>query len=80
MALRWGIVTAGKISNDFVNAFNSYPGIGDQKIVAIAARDKSKAASFAKLHNIEKVFDTYQAMATSKDIGKFIHINTRRKI
>lgn len=70
MTLRWGIVTAGKISNDFVNAFNTYPEKGDQAIVAVAARDKNRATEFAKIHNISKVFDTYQALAISSDIGK----------
>lgn len=68
MTLRWGIVTAGKISNDFVNAFNSYPEKGDQEIVAVAARNKDRAEEFAKLHNIAKVFDSYQALANSSDI------------
>ncbi|KPI94996.1 Trans-1,2-dihydrobenzene-1,2-diol dehydrogenase [Papilio xuthus] len=68
MTLRWGIVTAGKICHDFVNAFNSYPDKGDQVIAAVAARDKTKAAAFAKTHSIAKVFDSYQSMAASKDI------------
>lgn len=70
MTLRWGIVTAGKISNDFVNAFNSYPEKGDQEIVAVAARNKDRAEEFAKLHSIAKVFDSYQALANSSDIGE----------
>ncbi|KAJ8736202.1 hypothetical protein PYW08_006858 [Mythimna loreyi] len=68
MTLRWGIVTAGKISQDFVNAFNTFPDKGDQEIVAIAARNKDRAAEFAKVHNIAKVFDNYQALASSSDI------------
>ncbi|CAB3227268.1 unnamed protein product [Arctia plantaginis] len=68
MTLRWGIVTAGKISNDFVNALNSYPDKGDQEIVAVAARDKNRASEFAKTHNIKKVFDSYQELARSNDI------------
>lgn len=68
MTLRWGIVTAGKISHDFVNAFNSFPNKGDQVVSAIAARDKARAAEFAKLHNIPKVFDSYEALAASNDI------------
>ncbi|KAJ2951422.1 hypothetical protein O0L34_g13566 [Tuta absoluta] len=68
MKLRWGIVTAALISNDFVNALNSYPGKGDAEVAAIAARDKSRAAEFAKKHNIPKVFDSYQALAESKDV------------
>lgn len=76
MPLRWGIVSAGKISHDFVNSFNSYPDVGDQAIVAVAARDKSRAAEFAKLHNIPKVLDNYETLAKSQDIGK--HLLTRR--
>ncbi|VVC94896.1 trans-1,2-dihydrobenzene-1,2-diol dehydrogenase-like [Leptidea sinapis] len=69
MPIRWGIVTAAKICHDFVNAFNSYPGDkGDAVIAAVAARDKSKATEFAKLHNIPKVFGSYKEMAESKDI------------
>ncbi|KAI5643218.1 oxidoreductase family, NAD-binding rossmann fold domain-containing protein [Phthorimaea operculella] len=68
MPLRWGIVTAAKICNDFVNAFNSYPEIGDQTIVGIAARDKTRATAFAKTHNIPKVYDSYQALAKAKDV------------
>lgn len=69
MTIRWGIVSAGNICHDFVNAFNSYPNVGDQIIAAVAARDKSRAAEFAKLHKIGKIFDNYQALAESKDIG-----------
>uniref|UniRef100_A0A2A4J2T5 Trans-1,2-dihydrobenzene-1,2-diol dehydrogenase n=1 Tax=Heliothis virescens TaxID=7102 RepID=A0A2A4J2T5_HELVI len=68
MTLRWGIVSAGKISHDFVNGFNTYPDKGDQAIIGVAARDKSRAAEFAKLHKIPKVFDNYQALANSSDI------------
>ncbi|CAH0727455.1 unnamed protein product, partial [Brenthis ino] len=68
MTLRWGIVTSGKISHDFVNAFNSYPDVGDQVIAAVAARDKSRAEEFGKIHKIGKVFDSYDDMATSNDI------------
>lgn len=72
MPIRWGIVSAGKISNDFVNAVNSYPDKGDMVIVAVAARDKTKAAAFAKLHSIPQVFDSYEALAASDAIGEKI--------
>lgn len=79
MTVRWGIVSAGKISSDFVNAINTYPGRGDQVIAAVAARDRSRAEEFAKLHNIATVFDSYQAMADStgvvgKNIFPFFHL------
>lgn len=70
MTLRWGIITAGKISQDFANAFCTYNDIGDQVIIGVAARNKDKAAEFAASYGIEKVFDSYQALAESKDIGK----------
>ncbi|XP_026497860.2 trans-1,2-dihydrobenzene-1,2-diol dehydrogenase-like [Vanessa tameamea] len=68
MTIRWGIVTSGKISHDFVNAFNSFPDVGDQVIAAVAARDKSRAEEFAKTHKIAKVFASYDEMAMSSDI------------
>ncbi|KAJ8720320.1 hypothetical protein PYW07_012363 [Mythimna separata] len=68
MTIRWGIVSAGKICSDFVNAVNSYPQKGDQEIVAVAARDKTKADEFAKLHNIKKTFGSYEEMAKSGGI------------
>ncbi|XP_063821313.1 trans-1,2-dihydrobenzene-1,2-diol dehydrogenase-like [Ostrinia nubilalis] len=68
MTLRWGIVSAGKITNDFANAFNTFPDVGDQVLAAIAARDRSRAKEFATLHKIPKVFDSYEDMAKSNDI------------
>ncbi|XP_045459418.1 trans-1,2-dihydrobenzene-1,2-diol dehydrogenase-like isoform X2 [Melitaea cinxia] len=68
MTIRWGIVSAGKISHDFVNAFNSFPDVGDQVIAAVAARDKSRANEFAKIHKIPKVFGSYNEMANSDAI------------
>ncbi|GBP94714.1 Trans-1,2-dihydrobenzene-1,2-diol dehydrogenase [Eumeta japonica] len=69
MAIRWGIVGAGKISNDFVNAFNSYPGKGkDNVMYAIAARNPENAKKFAKTHNIQRIFNSYLEMAKSQDI------------
>ncbi|KAI8422709.1 hypothetical protein MSG28_006475 [Choristoneura fumiferana] len=65
---------AGKICSDFVNAVNSYPGKGDQVIAAVAARDRSRAEEFAKLHNIATVFDSYQAMADSSGVVDVVYI------
>ncbi|XP_035437928.2 trans-1,2-dihydrobenzene-1,2-diol dehydrogenase [Spodoptera frugiperda] len=67
MTIRWGIVSAGKISNDFVNALNSSPDKGDQKIVAVAARDREKANEFAQIHNI-MLSGTYEDMARCADV------------
>ncbi|XP_047985555.1 trans-1,2-dihydrobenzene-1,2-diol dehydrogenase-like isoform X2 [Leguminivora glycinivorella] len=75
MAVRWGIVSAGKISSDFVNAINSYPG-NYQVVAAVAARDRSRAEEFAKLHNISNVFDSYKAMAESTGIIDVAYIGS----
>ncbi|XP_047531255.1 trans-1,2-dihydrobenzene-1,2-diol dehydrogenase-like [Vanessa atalanta] len=68
MTIRWGIVTSGKITHDFVNAVNSCPKKGDQVIAAVAARNKSRAEEFAKLHKIAKVYDSYEDMAKGNEI------------
>lgn len=70
MALRWGIVSAGKISSDFVNSMQVYPET-DHKIIAIAARSAEKAQEFAKTFNIPKAYGGYKSLAEDKDIGKF---------
>lgn len=76
MRIRWGIVSAGKISSDFVNAINTFPGKGDQVVAAVAARDRRRAEEFAKLHNVPTVFDSYQTMAKCDDIGKLLYLIT----
>ncbi|CAK1540163.1 unnamed protein product [Leptosia nina] len=68
MPLRWGIVSAAKISHDFVTAINSYPNKGDVVIAGIAARDKKRATEFAHTHGIPNVFDSYEDMAKSNEI------------
>ncbi|XP_055917937.1 trans-1,2-dihydrobenzene-1,2-diol dehydrogenase-like [Eupeodes corollae] len=65
--LRWGIVSAGKISHDFVTALSTLPS-DEHSVVAIAARDKSRAEEFAKLHEIPNAFGSYEELAESKDI------------
>ncbi|XP_022826919.1 trans-1,2-dihydrobenzene-1,2-diol dehydrogenase-like [Spodoptera litura] len=67
MTIHWGIVAAGKISNDFVNALNSSPDKGDQKIVAVAARDRERAHEFAQIHNV-MLAGSYEDMARCADV------------
>ncbi|XP_014469127.1 PREDICTED: trans-1,2-dihydrobenzene-1,2-diol dehydrogenase-like isoform X2 [Dinoponera quadriceps] len=56
MAIRWGIASAGKISHDFVTAMTSLP-IDEHIVIAVAARDLSRAEEFAQAHNILKAYD-----------------------
>ncbi|XP_055851304.1 trans-1,2-dihydrobenzene-1,2-diol dehydrogenase-like [Episyrphus balteatus] len=67
MALRWGIVAAGKISHDFVTGLSTLP-ISEHIAIAIAARDKKRAEEFAKLHDIPNAFGSYEELAKSSDI------------
>ncbi|XP_011176093.2 trans-1,2-dihydrobenzene-1,2-diol dehydrogenase [Solenopsis invicta] len=65
--LRWGIVSAGKISHDFVTALRSLPA-DEHDVIAIAARQLSRAEAFAKLHEIKTAYDDYAKLATDKNI------------
>lgn len=67
MATRWGICSAGKISNDFVVALQTLPA-QDHQAVAVAARDLNRAKEFAQSHNIPKAYGTYEELAKDPDI------------
>lgn len=68
MALRWGIASAGKISNDFVCALQTLPSSNHQ-IVAVGARSLSSAEKFAKDHGIPKAYEGYLKLAEDQEIG-----------
>lgn len=74
MALKWGIVSAGKISHDFVCAVQTHSE-EKHKIVAIAARSIKNAQDFAKTHNIPKAYEGYLKIAQDKDID-VVYIGT----
>ncbi|KAI9583940.1 trans-1,2-dihydrobenzene-1,2-diol dehydrogenase [Glossina fuscipes] len=67
IALRWGIVTAGKISHDFCVALSTLP-FDEHQIVAVAARDKQRAEEFARKHEIPNAFGSYSELAECGDI------------
>ncbi|XP_017889568.1 trans-1,2-dihydrobenzene-1,2-diol dehydrogenase-like [Ceratina calcarata] len=67
MATRWGIAGAGKISNDFVTALRVLPST-EHVVVAVAARDLSRAQKFAGLHDIKNAYDDYVKLGQNKDI------------
>ncbi|XP_037034560.1 trans-1,2-dihydrobenzene-1,2-diol dehydrogenase-like [Bradysia coprophila] len=66
MALNWGIISAGKISHDFVTALGTLTDY--HRVVAVAARDLCRAKEFAKLHDIEKYYETYEALANDPTV------------
>lgn len=71
MALRWGIVSAGKISNDFTNSLRAFPET-DHKVIAVGARSLASAQAFAKTFDIPKAYEGYKHLAEDKEIGIFV--------
>lgn len=68
--IRWGIASAGKISEDFVIALSTLPST-DHKVQAVAARSLERAQEFAKKHEIPTALGSYEALAKSGDVGEF---------
>ncbi|CAG2163859.1 unnamed protein product [Oppiella nova] len=62
MATRWGILSAGKISHDFVSALRTLP-TDEHELVCVAARDLKSAQEFARLHGIPKAYGSYDELA-----------------
>lgn len=73
MATKWGILSASKISNDFVIALSTLPA-EDHKILAVAAKDKQRAKQFAEKHEILVHYDSYELLAKDPGIGLYSHI------
>ncbi|XP_075224440.1 trans-1,2-dihydrobenzene-1,2-diol dehydrogenase-like [Lycorma delicatula] len=67
MVLKWGIVSAGKISNDFTCAMKNLPK-DEHEVIAVAARDKARADNFAKIHNIPTAYGSYEEIAANPNI------------
>lgn len=67
MVLKWGVASAGKISHDFVNAIGTL-NKDDHHVVAVAARDISRAEEFAKRFDIPKAYGSYSGLAKDSDV------------
>ncbi|CAG0898236.1 unnamed protein product [Cyprideis torosa] len=66
--LRWGIASAGKISNDFVLALRTLPET-EHQIIAVGARSMESAETFAKKHKIPKAYGSYEELCKDPDIN-----------
>ncbi|ALC40156.1 CG3609 [Drosophila busckii] len=64
--LRWGIASAGKISEDFVIALGTLPAT-EHQVVAVAARALDRAQEFAKKHEIPNALGSYEELAKRQD-------------
>ncbi|CAO2632874.1 Trans-1,2-dihydrobenzene-1,2-diol dehydrogenase [Lemmus lemmus] len=67
MALRWGIVSAGLIANDFTTMLSSLPP-SEHQVVAVAARDLNRAKEFAQKYNIPKAYGSYEELAKDPNV------------
>lgn len=70
--VRWGVVSAGRISHTFVKDM-SYVSTG--VVTAVAARDLDKAKAFAQQYKIEKAYQGYDALFNDADIDA-VYIST----
>ena len=70
--MNWGIIGLGKISNKFVTALKT---ITDAKIYAVASRSQTKADEFAKTHQAEIAYGSYEALFQDKNVD-VVYIGT----
>ena len=66
--LRWGIASAGLISHDFTNAIVGVLPEDQHRVVAVAARRKEDAETFALKHNIPRSYGDYSELASDPDV------------
>jgi dihydrodiol dehydrogenase / D-xylose 1-dehydrogenase (NADP) len=64
-AVKWGILTSGKICNDFCIALSTLP---NAQIHAIAARSIDSASAFAKRFDIPNAYGSYEELAADPEI------------
>ncbi|KAG8253982.1 trans-1,2-dihydrobenzene-1,2-diol dehydrogenase-like [Homalodisca vitripennis] len=67
MATRWGIISAGKISSDFVAAIKILPE-KEHTVLGVAARSKLSAEEFAKKYNIPLSYGSYEELLCNPEI------------
>lgn len=77
MALKWAIYSVGRISNDFVNAMQTL-NQNDHQIVAVAARDLSRAEDFAKRFDIPTAYSSYVELAKDPNV-EVVYIGVTNK-
>lgn len=63
--VKWGILSAGKISEDFIKAMSITEGA---ECLAVAARNHDKANFFAKKYNIPKSYGSYAELLEDPEI------------
>lgn len=67
MPLKWGIASAGRVVHDFVNAMKILSE-DDHHVIAVGARDLSRAEDFAKRFDIPKIYGSYEELPKDPDV------------
>ncbi len=62
--LNWGILGTGNIANDFAKHFPRETA----NLYGVASRSAEKSADFAKTHQMEKSFDSYEALIHDEQV------------
>lgn len=73
MTTKWGILGASKISHDFILALETLPA-EHHKVVAVAAKDKSRAKDFANVHGILTYYGSYEELGNDSDVGTVYYL------
>lgn len=72
--IRWGIVSAGLIANDFCLALRTLPA-DEHQLVAVAARSLERAKEFAKRHGVKSAYGSYESLAQDPDVD-VVYVST----
>lgn len=68
---RWGIISAGKICNDFCVGVATVMSPEEHQLVAVAARNLEAAKEFSKVHNIPNAYGSYEELVKDPNVGKY---------
>jgi predicted dehydrogenase len=64
-SVKWGILSAGNISNYFAKALAE---AGNGELYAVAARDLDRAEAFAKTYGATRAYGSYEALLQDPDV------------
>lgn len=68
LKLKWGILSTGRISNDFILSLNNF-NKEDHEVVAIASRNAAKSKEYANRFKIPVIYDNYQDLAKDPNVN-----------
>lgn len=63
--MRWGILAPGAIAADWADAVHAHT---DQRIVAVASRDRDRARAFAGKRSIPSAYGSYEDLLAAPDV------------